>query len=59
MKGRTATTGSKQERHLDWDADHKLDIYPAGKNDEFPHCDKKPAADDKSVILMSRAIHKP
>lgn len=53
--GRTATVGARGARHLEWDADHKLDIYPAARNDDFPHCDQKPARGERAVILMSSA----
>jgi hypothetical protein len=57
--GRKATTGTKGERHLEWDADHKLDIYPAARNDAFPHCAKKPGRGERSVILMSSVVRDP
>lgn len=57
--GRKATTGARGERHLEWDADHKLDIYPAARNDDFPHCAKKPARGERSVILMSSVARDP
>jgi hypothetical protein len=54
--GRKATpAGSRGERSLAWDKDHMLEIYPASRNDAFPHCDKKPASGELSVILMSSA----
>ena len=54
--GRKATTGAKGERSLEWDSNHKLDIYPATRNDEFPHCSEKPRPGESSVILMSNVI---
>ena len=52
---RKATAGSKGDFTLEWDADNKLSIYPATKNDAFPHCDQKPKGGEKAVILISRA----
>lgn len=52
---RVATRGAKGEMTLAWDRDTVLSVYPATKNDDFPHCETKPKAGEKSVILISRA----
>ena len=53
--GRKATKDADGSFRLEWDDDHKLDIYPAASNDKFPHCDKKPAKGEQTVILLSSA----
>jgi hypothetical protein len=54
--GRKATTLASGERRLEWNANHKLGIYPAADNDRFPHCETKPARDERTVILISTAV---
>jgi hypothetical protein len=34
----------------------KMSIYPAARAGDFPHCQQAPAARDKTVILVSRAL---
>jgi hypothetical protein len=57
--GRVATSGGNGERQLEWDKDHKLDIYPASRNDRFPHCDTRPEKGERTVILMSNVVRDP
>ncbi len=33
-----------------------LEIYPADKNDTFPHCDAKPKKGERTVILVSQSF---
>lgn len=51
--GQKAGTG---ERTLSDGKDLRLSVFPASKHDAFPKCDKKPAADEKTVVLISQAI---
>jgi hypothetical protein len=37
-------------------ANDKMSIYPAAKNNDFPSCATKPAAGEKTVIMISKAI---
>ena len=51
--GRTATVSADGSRHFDWDASHKMSIYPAARNDDFPSCAVKPSARERTVILSA------
>lgn len=53
--GRKATKLPGGERRLEWNADHKLAVYPAADNDRFPHCATKPTGDERTVLLISTA----
>ena len=53
--GRTATARTDGSRHFEWDTAHTMSIYPAARNDEFPHCDVKPTARERAIILSSTA----
>jgi hypothetical protein len=48
-----ATGGADGSRHFEWDASHKMSIYPAARNDDFPNCAVKPLARERTVILSS------
>lgn len=54
--GQKAGTGERGERTFTDGKDLRLSVYPASKHDAFPKCDKKPAADEKTVVLISQAI---
>jgi hypothetical protein len=50
---RKAKPGDNNSRQLEWDDNHKLDIFPAADVEKFPHCDKKPKSTERTIILMS------
>jgi hypothetical protein len=50
---RKAKPGDHDSRQLAWDDNHKLEIYPAGAVEKFPHCDKAPKPTERTIILMS------
>jgi hypothetical protein len=51
---RKAKPGDNGSRQLEWDENHKLDIFPASEFEKFPHCDdKKPKPNERTIILMS------
>lgn len=54
--GKNAGTGDKGERTFSGDKDFRLAIYPAAKLDDFPHCNEKPKAGEKTIVLISQAI---
>jgi len=54
--GRKAGTGARGERTFEAKPDRSLSIYPAARHADFPHCETKPKAAEKTVILVSRAI---
>lgn len=56
--GRTAAVQPDGSRHFDWDTSHQMSIFPAARNDDFPHCDVKPMARERTVILSSVATRR-
>ncbi len=54
--GRKTRPGAGGAPGLELDADRKLAIYPAARSEEFPSCAVKPAAGERTVILVSTAI---
>jgi len=53
--GRKSTARADGSRAFEWDALHTTSIYPATRNDAFPHCDVKPTGRERTVILTSVA----
>ncbi|MBX3157804.1 MAG: hypothetical protein KF773_17680 [Deltaproteobacteria bacterium] len=48
--------GDQGELRFSDDKDLRLQVYPAEKNDSFPKCATKPAAGERTVVLISQAI---
>lgn len=55
---RKATLRPDGAYNLEWSADHSLSVYPAAKNDAFPHCAVKPAPGERTVVLISTAARR-
>jgi hypothetical protein len=51
-----AKAGDKGEHEFSDGKNLRLAIYPAAKVDDFPHCATKPAAGEKTIVLISQAI---
>lgn len=42
-------------RLIEVDADRHVTIYPSASNDKLPHCEKKPASGEQTIVMISTA----
>jgi hypothetical protein len=49
-------TGDKGERTFSDGKNLRLSVYPTSKHDSFPTCSTRPAGDEKTIVLISKAI---
>jgi hypothetical protein len=54
--GKKATDDANGGKMIDVDGNRHVTIYPAGKNDKYPSCSKKPKAGEATVVMLSNAI---